>query len=134
MPSPPERPSRSTPSDPPAGLQPELASGELLVRRPGRSPAPLRWGTLVVVSVPEPEYLSEVVLGALRRVEKEIHAAAERISLAIYVGKLVETPEFQAQVEAAEAAAGAGFPGARPADEVLAELRAFSERLGPRSA
>jgi hypothetical protein len=67
----------------------------------------------------EPVDVGQVVLDALRRMEKEIHAAAERVALAVYVGKLIESPEFQAQVEAAEAAEAAGFPDARTADEVL---------------
>lgn len=78
--------------------------------------------------------LGRVMFEALRRLEKEIRLAAERIGLALYVGKLVEAPRFQGELEAAEAARAAGFPDARPADEVLAELRAFSDRLRAQSA
>jgi hypothetical protein len=80
--------------------------------------------TLGSVSEPSSLDLGQVVVDALRRLEKEIRLTADRIVMAMHVGLLSESPEFRAQFAAAEEALAAGFPDARPGDEVLGELRA----------
>ncbi|MGH9042660.1 MAG: hypothetical protein ACRDZ3_20790 [Acidimicrobiia bacterium] len=73
--------------------------------------------------------LAKVFLDTLRRLEKEIALAAERVALALVLSRLEESAEYQAEVAAAEAALAAGFPDARPAEEALAELRAHAAGL-----
>ena len=75
-----------------------------------------------------------MVLEALRRLEKDIHQAAQQVAMALHVDRLSRDPAFQAELRAAEEAAAAGFPNARPADDVMAELRAHLDRLNERPA
>lgn len=50
--------------------------------------------------------------------------SAEQAALAaLHIERLTRDPAFQTELRAAEEAAAAGFPDARPGEEVLAELR-----------
>lgn len=75
-----------------------------------------------------PASLEGTVLVTLRALSKQIEAAAERIAMALYVDRLAKSPEFRAEMEAAERWIAEGCPGALPADEFIAKARAFAEQ------